>query len=231
MLAPMLDLLLAPALACGLDSTRAARASALCAGRRGVRYEEAENVLCLQGPIDVEGRMRAAVLARRYRRGLVVVARSDGGSVPGAIDIADYLARWRYSIVVDGICASSCGQFLFLGARTKLIRGEGVVGMHGGPFSEAQLAAMPAAVRPHIRSDNQRFKRFYAKRRIGIGITNDFPPKLRAELAKGRIVFWIPKEADYARFHVRGVTYCDARFRDPDNVPPAVPPPPAPERK
>jgi hypothetical protein len=220
----MIDLLLAAALSCGLDCTRAAQASARCAGLKGVHYEEAENILCIEGPIDEEGRLRAEIVKRDYRDRLIVVARSDGGSLDGAINMVEHLARFHYSIVVDGICASACGQFLFLGAERKIIRADGIVAMHGGPFSDAQIDAMPAENRDAIRSQRDRFVRFFADRGIGIGITNDFPPDLLEKLAQGRFVFWIPKEADYARFHVRGITYCDARYRDPDNV---LPPPPS----
>jgi hypothetical protein len=225
MLALMIDFLLSAALTCDFDCKRAARASALCAARRGVHYREAENVLCIDGQIDVEGRLRAAVLEREYRDGLIVVARSDGGSLPGAIDMAEHLGRFRYSIVVDGICASACAQFLFVGARRKVILGAGIVAMHGGPFTDEQIAAMTNVDRDKIRRERDRFVSFYADRGIGIGITNDFPANLREKLAQGEIVFWIPKEEDYKRFNVRGVTYCDARFRDPDNVRPAATPP------
>lgn len=49
-------------------------------------------------------------------------------------------------------------------------------------------------------------------------MTNDFPLKLLKLLAEGQIVFWMPKEEDYARFGVKGIAYCDAKYRDPDNV-------------
>jgi hypothetical protein len=221
----MIDLLLLASLICDLECSLAARASTLCVALPGVHYIEAENILCIDGPIDVEGRMRSAVLGRKYRDGLTVVARSDGGSLAGAIDMAEHLGRYRYSIVVDGICASACAQFLFMGADRKIIRGDGIVAMHGGPFSDEQIAAMPDSIRDNIRRETDRFIRFYADRGIGIGITNDFPVKLRALLARGEIVFWIPKEEDYARFNVRGIVYCEARYRDPDNVRPATPAP------
>lgn len=219
----MIEFLLSAVLTCGLECAPAARASALCAARQGVHYAEVQNVLCIDGPIDVEGRLRALVLSRGYRDGLIVVARSDGGSLAGAIDMAEYLGRFHYSIVVDGICASACAQFIFMGANRKIIRGDGIVAMHGGPFSDEQIAAMPEAGRDNIGRERDRFIRFYADRHIGIGITNDFPANLRDRLAQGELVFWIPKEEDYARFNVRGITYCDARFRDPDNVRPASP--------
>lgn len=160
----MIDLLLSAALTCDLECTGAARASALCADRRGVHYMEAQNLLCIDGPIDVAGRLRAAVVDREYRDGLIVVVRSDGGSLAGAIDIAEYLGRFRYAIVVDGICASACAQFLFMGADRKIIRGDGIVAMHGGPFSDAEIAAMPAAGHDNIRRERDRFVRFYAPR-------------------------------------------------------------------
>lgn len=223
----MIGVLISAALTCDLDCTRAAQASAACADRRGVHYIARENILCIDGTIDVEGRMRRAVLGRDYRNGLRVVARSDGGALAGAIDMAEHLGRFRYSIVVDGICASACGQFLFMGANLKIVRGEGVVAMHGGPFSDEQIAAMPEARRADIRRENDRFIRFYADRGINLGITNDFPPHLLDSLARGDVVFWMPKEEDYARFNVRGLTYCDARYRDPDNVRPTLTPPPS----
>lgn len=217
----VIGLLASLALACGgSDCTRAAEASAVCADRTAIHYAAAENVLCINGPIDVEGRMRDAVIKRDYRPRLIVVARSDGGSLAGAIDMAEHLRRFRYSIVVDGICASACAQFLFMAAEQKVIRADGIVAMHGGPFTDEQIEALDLTPegRENIRRESDRFVQFYRKLGIGIGITNDFPPRLREQLARGEMVFWIPKEADFRRFNVSGLAYCNARYRDPENV-------------
>lgn len=208
----------------------AANASRICAGRAGVHYDSDRNVLCLGGRIDVQDHLRDQVLRQPVRDGVIVVARSEGGSLPGAIDIAEYLRPHRYSIVVDGICASACAQFLFVGADRKIIRGDGAVAMHGGPFSDAQIEAldMTPDQREGIRRERNRFVQFYKDRGVGIGLTNDFPPALLEQLAAGKMVFWVPKAADFARFNVTNITWCDARLYQ-DQPPPDVPelPPPS----
>lgn len=212
----MIDIAASFALSCtGLACPDAAAASRLCAGVEGVRYQEAANVLCIAAPFDLQGDASRAVTGRDYRDGLLVVARSEGGAIRYAMDIAEHLERFRYDIVVDGICASACGQILFMAARRKVILGDGAVAMHGGPFSDEQIAAMPAAHRENIRQERDRFVGFYKKRAIGIGITNDFPQPLLERLARGEIVFWVPKAADFTRFNVTNVTWCDAKFYTP----------------
>jgi len=218
----------AEAVACfALSCEAPAKASQLCARREGVHYFAAENVLCLSGKLAPDHVIRDKVLATNARANVTLVLRSEGGLLTDAIDIAEHLERVGYNVVVDGLCASACAQFVFMAARHRVIYRDGIVAMHGGPFTDEQISSldMTEEGKANIRRERDRFLAFYRDRKIGIGMTNDFPKHLLERLARREIVFWIPKERDYRRFNVRGVTYCSSRYRDPDNVLPSEPAP------
>lgn len=59
-----------------------------------------------------------------------VVLNSGGGYTHEALQIGRVLKVAKVDVVVDGICLSSCANYLFTAGRRKTIR-DGVVGFHG----------------------------------------------------------------------------------------------------
>ena len=59
-----------------------------------------------------------------------VVLNSGGGLVYEAVQIGMILKKAEVNVVVDGVCLSSCANYLFTAGRWKKIR-NGVVGFHG----------------------------------------------------------------------------------------------------
>jgi len=92
----------------------------------------------LRGPITREsvdillGRLKAD--AQRRQRWIIVS--SPGGDVAEALRLAEYMKAHDLSIYVDGLCASSCANYLFVAARTKVLRDGALVAWHGSPASE-----------------------------------------------------------------------------------------------
>jgi hypothetical protein len=119
---------------------------------------------------------------------------------------------------VDSICGSACAQLIFLGARDKTIYGDGAVAMHGRPLSDAEVEALEAAdsIKTKIKRTQHRLRDFYRSRGIDLRITYDFPSSLLDLLKKGQLVFWIPNESDFVKYGVRNITYCNAKFRNPN---------------
>jgi hypothetical protein len=62
-----------------------------------------------------------------------VVVQSPGGSVASALDMAEHMGLFQKTLVVDGLCASSCANYLFLAARYKIVPDGAMLGWHGAP--------------------------------------------------------------------------------------------------
>ncbi len=61
---------------------------------------------------------------------------SRGGDVDAALRLAQVIHARGLSLVVTGLCASSCANYLFPAARQKVIAAGASVGWHGSPASE-----------------------------------------------------------------------------------------------
>ena len=58
---------------------------------------------------------------------------SAGGNVEEAILIATEIRKKNIQLQVDGICLSSCANYLFLGASSKSLGPHAILGFHGSP--------------------------------------------------------------------------------------------------
>lgn len=185
-----------------------------CKGQTSSVYIEAENILCLTGRLASDKTNLALIESFPLRQNLRVGLSSEGGDIDIAMDIVEHLEKFQYTAFVHGICASACAQFLFMGAERKVIGANGVVGMHGGPFSDGQIDAMDRSEssKEIIRTTRNRFVKFYEDRDINIKVTYDFPKELLDQLAQGKIVFWIPLKNDFDRYAVKGLVYCNPKF-------------------
>lgn len=214
----MLGLITACAsLACG----NAQEASRLCStAAEKVEYLENERVLCINGPFDEKKEIRNAVLAYDFKKKITVVIKSAGGYLRDSIDVTYHLEKKGYDVVVDGMCASACAQFIFMGSDKKYIINNGIVAIHGGPKSDEQIDQLEYTedIKLKLKQERDELVKFYKDRNIDLGITRNFPQVLLDKLSKGELVFWIPKEDDFKNYGVSKLRYCNAKFRDPDNV-------------
>ncbi|MGU9978750.1 hypothetical protein ACJ4V0_01785 [Phreatobacter sp. HK31-P] len=95
----------------------------------GIRISGA--TLCFSGDIDRDSGARAeALLADRSLSAMVVT--SDGGEVTAAVRLARAVRARGLLLVVKSHCISSCANFLFPAARTKVVAPNGLVVFHGG---------------------------------------------------------------------------------------------------
>lgn len=62
---------------------------------------------------------------------------SEGGDTAEALNIAELMKARKIELVVDGVCLSSCANYLFVAAETRKILSGSVVGWHGG-YSNAK---------------------------------------------------------------------------------------------
>ena len=74
-----------------------------------------------------------------------VVLNSGGGLVYEAVQIGMILKKAEVNVVVDGVCLSSCANYLFTAGRWKKIR-NGVVGFHGNIRALMRQTGTEAAI-------------------------------------------------------------------------------------
>jgi len=80
-----------------------------------------------------------------------VLLNSGGGYTYEALQIGRVLKDAGVDVVVDGICLSSCANYLFTAGRRKTIR-DGVVGFHGNTRASLGPGGIDGAVR-NLSSD------------------------------------------------------------------------------
>ena len=125
-------------------------AACLCAPLICAAEPEATASFSLIGPItrDASDSFRKVVATASPQVRWLVVD-SPGGDVEAALDMANLMHAKGISIYVRGHCASSCANYLFIAARSKVLGPNAIVGWHGSPASEhiAGIDALPARER------------------------------------------------------------------------------------
>ena len=72
-----------------------------------------------------------------------IIVSSGGGDAETGLAIAEYIFNHKIDIVVEGHCASSCANYLFLAANKKTVRPGSWLGFHGGTaISKANIDRM-----------------------------------------------------------------------------------------
>jgi hypothetical protein len=102
-------------------------------------------VVCVYG--DINRSMANAFLQLDMTKTDAVVLSSPGGSVASALDMVEHMGLDQHTIVVDGLCASSCANYLFLAARWKIVPEDSVVAWHGAP-PNPRLWSPPLEMQP-----------------------------------------------------------------------------------
>lgn len=176
-----------------------------------LRYINSDNVLCIDKDITTPDGFIDRLKSAHVRNGVIVDINSYGGDVQSFIDLANYLSRLDYRIVVSRKCLSSCGQFIFLASSNRFIVGDGQVLMHGVPYSDGELISLNVepTMKTALKRVNAKFRDFLTARHI--------PERLLIgdSTSTGRIVgingvdMWMPSLRDY-RSNGIAVTECNA---------------------
>lgn len=185
----------------------------------GVIYEKRANAICIRGPIaENSGAQFSTLIAFLKSTGRfdnndkpIVVMSSPGGFAGKAMDIGDEITKNKLDVVVDGVCASACAQFLFMGGRNKFILDNGVLAFHGGPISEDTINGMPITEinKTLLNAENSRFSDFYARRGLDMRMLTEPPNHIRPRLAKGEMVFWTWSSKELESFGVKDLFTCE----------------------
>jgi hypothetical protein len=99
--------------------------------RNGIVYgHEASKTLFIEGNLSEETVWQVEYETRGWVPEKVVIS-SGGGVTLAGIELAKIIRKWNATLEVDGFCFSACANYLFAGARTKIVRPFSVVGVHG----------------------------------------------------------------------------------------------------
>ena len=99
-------------------------------------------VICFGGDIDTvsaDSLISAIKTVPPAHPVTLVVQGSDGGNLASGLDIAEALSERKTTVIANGLCASSCANYLWLMADHRIITKRGLLIFHGG----ATLALIP----------------------------------------------------------------------------------------
>jgi hypothetical protein len=98
--------------------------------RVSVVYGDSKNqTIFIEGNIGDETLEQIEFATRGWIPNTVVIS-SGGGVTAVAIELAKIIRKWNATLVVDGFCFSACANYLFTGARLKVVLPFSVVGVH-----------------------------------------------------------------------------------------------------
>lgn len=94
------------------------------------------------GPIDME---RVEKFKRLYKPGDRLLVNSNGGSLFAGIEMGNFIHQNQMTVEVADVCISSCANYVFLAAETKVLNKNSLVIFHGGPKQANFLSLMQEA--------------------------------------------------------------------------------------
>ena len=112
---------------------------------------------------------------------------SGGGDVSAALDIADRILKNHLNIIVDGICISSCANYMFVVGASKIVTSGSLLGFHGGPAQTMDFVFKgPRSLydsafiehRKYIKTLLERENSFFQHANVNISLLYDRPNNL-----------------------------------------------------
>jgi len=173
------------------------------------------DVLCLFGEITDEGAHETVDIIKKHKIKSVLVT-SNGGSVNGALDIAEEILANGIDVYVSHSCLSSCANYIFLAGRKKYVLELGMVAWHGAPvYTKEKAAALDDAAKERLERTVARHNAFYARVGADPRLAGEFPCDLKktreflamaTEIETEHDVLWTyPREILEGKFHVDGL--------------------------
>lgn len=180
-----------------------------CAGEWSLQDK---HTLRLDGPIEKSDIARFNELMSKDIKTLIV--NCGGGDVLAAIPIAVKMQRRKINILVDGICASSCANYLFIAAQNKRVPEGSLVLFHGGitpmlvpkdQISEAmiQAGAGTEEIKSHLSAWHkgaQNERELYDKAGVEMALL-----EYSSRATNGKYDFWAPPPATLKKLGVNNI--------------------------
>lgn len=113
--------------------------------------------LCLKGIIKPYDKLAEVLKGASVS---TMVVNSPGGYAAPALDAALIMQARGIDIYVDGICASSCANYLFVAARHKYVPEHSLVLWHGSPGANDEITTTPPGwTKEEVVAFNERARR------------------------------------------------------------------------
>lgn len=189
------------------------RAFNSCAGVEGLSYVHDTKTICIRESITrATSEKFHQIWAERSGEVEFIVVSGPGGQLTPALDIAETIRESQLPVVVGDICASSCSQFLFVGAFRKILLQGGLLAFHGGPLTDEYIAALdiPDSSRTFLVAENVRFADFYREIGVDMRMLREPPPHIAEALGRGQFVMWTWPAERLVQFGVSGLSCEDA---------------------
>jgi len=124
---------------------------------RGIAYEPGSTAMTVIGPIDFDLYWDFDKLLKAHPEIRTIYIDSGGGAMASAMLMADLIHDRKMTLIVEGLCASACAQFLLPGAADKRVEAGSIVAIHAAgwasdPVHGAMLATGNEVV-PALWSD------------------------------------------------------------------------------
>lgn len=88
--------------------------------------------LCFTGEITEEAASRFVSILESVGGNPVMVVNSGGGDVDAALDMAEAIGARSSTVIVDGVCASSCANYILPAGSRRIVARHSILAFHGG---------------------------------------------------------------------------------------------------
>jgi len=120
-----------------------------------------DHTLCFKGMIKPQSELVRVLKAAEVSD---LVINSSGGYAEPALDAALIIYQKGIDVYVDGMCGSSCANYIFLAGRYKYSTKNSIIFWHGSPRSNPEMNTPPSGwTDEEVRTSNARLRRVKAK--------------------------------------------------------------------
>jgi hypothetical protein len=117
--------------------------------------------LCFKGMIKPQSEL---VRVLKTSNVSTLVINSSGGYAEPALDAALIIYQKNIDVYVDGVCGSSCANYIFLAGRYKFVTKNSTVFWHGSPHNNSEIKANPSGwTDEEVHMFNKRLRRTKSK--------------------------------------------------------------------
>lgn len=156
---------------------------------------------------------------------------SGGGDLLSALEIANFVREHDMRVIVAGRCLSACANYIFAGARSKVVMPGSLVGIHSTAFTyfrnnvpitinrldtrSTSLIKADATLRRQVEDIDRREREFYARTGISTAYHDAYSAyetararsKEPVSAACPRLKIWILTRDQFESIGVRGIDH------------------------
>lgn len=180
-------------------------------GFAGTWTRVSQNTISLSGPIAAEEYRKFQAIFRPSDKTLIV--NSQGGNVEAGVKIGNTIFENKMDIVVRGMCASSCANYLFTAGKRKMIE-NGFVGFHGNwkawvgtdDYWDEIINNTPSGPRRREKVNYiNKVVKDETEFLLKVGVSQDLFAKTQMESDKGKYAIYLPTIKTFKKYGIKSV--------------------------